>query len=128
MRDNDKQSDATVNQPLVADHTTPNMTELQEIIIQFFQKDPKRTSLEGLMEHIHQINKSYSEQDVESLYSYLFNDKPPKKTPKGKLSSKSLRDFKKIIPEQNIDNLKISHTDDSEKNTTPDLFSQINPS
>lgn len=128
VRDNDNQSDATVNQPLVADHTTPNMTELQEIIIQFFQKDPKRTSLEGLMEHIHQINKSYSEQDVESLYSYLFNDKPPKKTPKGKLSSKSLRDFKKLIPEQNIDNLKISHTDDSEKNTTPDLFSQINPS
>ena len=54
------------------------------------------------MEHIHKINKSYSEQDVQSLYCHLFNDESSVRTSTGKLRKIFLQNFQKLSLEKNL--------------------------
>lgn len=122
VSENNGQVDGIVDVHLPgANQKKPNMTDLQDIIIQFLQKNPKSASIVELMEHIHQINTSYSEQDVQDLYNYLCTDNTSITTQKGKLSAKFLQKFKSHLLEKNIDNPKKNHINDSDNNLELDL-------
>lgn len=101
--ENNTKGDAIVDKLLLATNQKAlNTTELQEIIVEFSRNSKQNVYVNELMEHIHKINKSYSEQDVQSLYCHLFNDESSVRTSTGKLRKIFLQNFQKLSLEKNL--------------------------